>query len=70
MLVNVTGCKCISCSKFTQYYTINIYGEVQRTDCGYCGQRSRKVRPGDRCNMYHEQSNVYSVPKNVKPWEV
>lgn len=57
MLVNVSGNKCISCNKFTQYYTLNYRGEMERTDCGYCGQRGMKVRPGDRCRKYVEMSN-------------
>ncbi len=61
MLVNVSGNKCINCTKFTQYYTKNYDSEYERTDCGYCGQRGKKVRPGDRCKQYHEASNVSNV---------
>ena len=59
MLVNISGSRCISCTKFTQYYAFNYKNEIERINCGYCGQRSRNVRPGDRCKQYREENNVY-----------
>ena len=59
MLVNISGNKCISCARFTQYYTMNYAKEFERTDCGYCRQHGKKVRAGDRCRKYCEASNVY-----------
>lgn len=58
MLVNVSGNRCISCKKFTQYYELDFKNEFQRIDCGYCGQKSKTVRPGDKCKMYKEAGNI------------
>lgn len=58
MKIEVSGSRCVSCHFFTQYYAKKWDGEVAAIDCGYCGTRSRNVRPGDRCKEYQERSNV------------
>ncbi|MDO5345328.1 MAG: hypothetical protein Q4E91_06245 [Lachnospiraceae bacterium] len=65
MKVEIIGNRCITCGKYTQYYSRNYDGGWDAIDCGYCGQKSRNVRPGDRCSYYHERSNVgviFGVP--------
>ena len=63
MKIEITGNRCISCVKFVQYYAYayNWRREPEPIDCGYCGQKSRNVRPGDRCSYYHEASNIGSA---------
>lgn len=58
MQIKISGSRCVSCHKFTQYYEKGWGGETVAVDCGYCGVKSRNVRPGDRCKEYQEASNV------------
>lgn len=61
MKVEISGGRCVSCEMYTQYYQ-NLFGMgYEAVDCGYCGRRSRRVRPGDRCARYRERSNVGAV---------
>ncbi|RKJ18392.1 hypothetical protein D7X48_18095 [bacterium D16-50] len=58
MKIEISGSRCVSCEMYTQYYQ-NPFGiGYEAVDCGYCGRRSRNVRPGNRCEKYHERSNV------------
>ncbi|MCI8683862.1 MAG: hypothetical protein HFH50_12975 [Lachnospiraceae bacterium] len=60
MKIEISGSKCISCNKYTQYYQIK--GNVaEAIDCGFCGRRQRHTRPGNRCKEYQERSNVGGV---------
>ena len=61
MKIEISGSVCVTCAKFTQYYSRNWNGELDAIDCGFCGQKGKHVRPGDRCSYYHEQSNVGSI---------
>ncbi len=66
MQIKITENRCATCQKYTQYYSKNYDGSWDAIDCGYCGQKSKNVRPGDRCSYYHEQPSVglaYSVAK-------
>lgn len=58
MKIEILGCRCINCYKYTQYYRRNYSGEMEAVDCGYCGIHQRNVRPGDRCKEYFERSNA------------
>lgn len=58
MKIEITGNRCISCYKYSQYYTISAQGELDAIDCGYCGVKQRKTRPGNRCKGYKERSNA------------
>lgn len=58
MLVNITGPFCVSCSSYTQYYTIGHGKSLERTNCGYCGLRGKNTKPGDKCSRYSEMANV------------
>jgi len=70
MLVDISGSRCVSCAKYTQYYTQRAAKsgpEMNAIDCGYCGQLQRITRPGNRCRHYLEMSNVgpfYRIEKN------
>lgn len=58
MKIEISGSRCISCYKYTQYYRSKFGEGFEAIDCGYCGIKSRNVRPGDRCREYKEASNV------------
>lgn len=59
MKIEISGNKCISCYKYTQYYKRNLIGyDYEPIDCGYCGVMGRTTRPGNRCKHYKEMSNV------------
>lgn len=61
MLVDISGSRCISCAKYTQYYAYRLRrdgDELHAIDCGFCGQLQRTTRPGSRCKYYREMSNV------------
>lgn len=58
MKIEITGSCCVTCRKYTQYYRLSRKGEFEAIDCGYCGTRRKRVRPGDYCREYTEQSNV------------
>lgn len=69
MLIDISGSRCISCAKYTQYYAYRMMRggqELQAIDCGYCGQRQCTTRPGARCRYYQEQSNVAAIYKPNK----
>ncbi|MBO5069911.1 MAG: hypothetical protein J6C37_06070 [Roseburia sp.] len=57
MEIKIVGAKCISCKYFTQFYEKTFQGYYERIDCGFCGRKQRKVRPGDRCKEYGEKGN-------------
>lgn len=57
MKIEISGSRCISCGKYTQYYRMS-GGAVEAIDRGYCGKRQCTTRPGSRCKYYQEQSNV------------
>lgn len=61
MLIDITGSRCISCTRYTQYYANRMTRggqEMIAVDCGHCGQFQRTTRPGSRCRHYQEKSNV------------
>ncbi len=59
MLIDISGSRCISCRKYTQYYTQKQgTNELQPINCGYCGQRQCTTKPGNRCKHYQERGNV------------
>lgn len=58
MKIEISGSRCISCNKYTQYYRKNYDGEIEAIDRGYCGARQCTTRPGNRCKHYREKSNV------------
>lgn len=64
MKIEITGSRCITCQKYTQYYRNHYQRGFEAINCGYCGRRQRMVRPGDRCREYAEASNV-SVSEKV-----
>lgn len=64
MKIEISGSRCVSCGKYTQYYSNNGARGYEAIDCGYCGEKSRNVRPGDRCKAYQERSNV-SLPVSI-----
>lgn len=61
MKIEISGARCISCNKYTQYYQINYDGDFEAIDCGYCGMRSCRTRPGNRCRDYREKGNAGGV---------
>ena len=66
MLVDISGSRCISCAKYTQYYAQRLTRsgpELSAIDCGFCGQLQRTTRPGSRCKHYREASNVCLVDR-------
>lgn len=58
MQINISGSRCVTCHKYTQYYRLSCKGDFEAIDCGYCGTKSKNVRPGDKCKEYMEKSNV------------
>ena len=59
MKIEITGNKCISCYKYTQYYQRKITSyDYEPIECGFCGVMQRTTRPGNRCKHYKEISNV------------
>ena len=58
MKVKIIGSGCVSCYKYTQYYTLDYQGAPEAIDCGFCGIRQCTTRPGSRCKQYREKSNV------------
>lgn len=57
MKIEISGNKCVSCYKYTQYYELR--GSLaEPIECGYCGVRQCTTRPGNRCKHYREKSNV------------
>ena len=58
MKIEISGSRCISYDKFTQYYSNQNGKGFEAINCGYCGRKSHNVRPGDRCREYREASNV------------
>ncbi|MCI9357221.1 MAG: hypothetical protein HFH59_06690 [Lachnospiraceae bacterium] len=57
MKIEISGSRCISCGKYTQYYEL-IKDMAQAIDRGYCGARQCTTRPGNRCKHYQEKSNA------------
>ncbi len=66
MKIEIIGSRCATCRKYSQYYHQNYNGIFEAIDCGYCGERSRNTRPGDRCGRYEERSNIMSVADAIK----
>ncbi len=72
MLVDITGSRCVSCTKYTQYYAYRLRrdgAELQAIDCGFCGQRQCRTRPGNRCKYYREISNIgafYKIKEDTR----
>lgn len=66
MKIEISGSRCISCDKFTQYYRNQSGKEFEAINCGYCGRKSHNVRPGDRCREYREASGVIFVAEVQK----
>lgn len=58
MKIEITGAKCISCKKYSQYYAIGSKGELDAIDCGFCGVTQRNTKPWNRCKNYSERGNV------------
>lgn len=58
MKIEITGAKCVTCQKYTQYYHNHYKIGFEAIDCGYCGRWQKTVRPGNRCKDYAEASNV------------
>lgn len=58
MLIEISGNRCVSCARYTQYYGLGYDGEFRAIDCGYCGQRQCRTRPGNKCKEYREAGNV------------
>lgn len=67
MKIKISGSRCITCRKYTQYYQKTLMDEnlYEAIDCGYCGQNSRNTRPGNRCKKYKEAGDVKWVMKPV-----
>lgn len=63
MKIEISGNRCITCQRYSQYYQNHYERGFEAIDCGYCGQHSRNVRPGNRCKDYRERSNcsVYAA---------
>ncbi len=61
MKIEITGSRCITCQKYTQYYHNHYERGFEAIDCGYCGRWQRTTRPGDRCKDYAEVSNVGQI---------
>ncbi len=59
MYVEISGSRCVSCDKYTQYYAQKAsHQALCAIDCGFCGQLQRTTRPGNRCRHYREMSNT------------
>ena len=58
MKIEIIGSRCATCKRYTQYYRLNAQMKFEAIDCGYCGEKSRNVRPWDRCSGDMEKSNV------------
>lgn len=64
MKIEITGSRCVSCAKYTQYYSLNQSKQVfQAINCGFCGERQCTTKPGNRCKHYRERSNVGPIFK-------
>ncbi len=61
MKIEITGARCATCQKYTQYYQNHYERGFEAIDCGYCGIKSKNVRPGDRCKEYREKSTALWV---------
>ncbi|MCD2492762.1 hypothetical protein LQE92_08985 [Lacrimispora sp. NSJ-141] len=62
MKIEISGSRCISCAKYTQYYSRSLCTyEMEPINRGYCGQRQCVTQPGNRCKKYREKSNVGTV---------
>ncbi len=48
MKIEITGSRCITCQKYTQYYQNHYERGFEAIDHGYCWKWYRTVRPGDR----------------------
>lgn len=57
MKVEISGSRCVSCYKYTQYYRMSM-GEAEAIDRGWCSARQCTTRPGNRCKHYREMANV------------
>ncbi len=57
MRVEISGTRCIGCTKYTQYYLEN----GQAVNHGFCYQRQCVTRPGSRCKHWEERSNVSAI---------
>ena len=60
MKIEISGSRCINCQKYNQYFTLTSQGELEAIDCGYCGKKQCRTRPGNRCKDYRERGNVGS----------
>ncbi len=63
MKIEITGARCVTCQKYTQYYHSHCERGFEAINCGYCGSRQRTVKPGDRCKDYVEAPNAVFVKK-------
>lgn len=63
MKIKIDGSRCVSCYKYSQYYQLNFNREFEAIDCGYCGIKQCRTRPGNRCKKYQERSNISGFPK-------
>ena len=66
MKIEITGTRCVTCQKYTQYYRNHYERGFEAIDRGYCGRWQRTVRPGDRCKDYAETSNVAFIKTTDK----
>lgn len=57
MLVEISGCLCVTCNKYRQHYEQKYDGEYIAIDSGYCWKKHAPTRPGDFCKEYREKGN-------------
>ena len=62
MQIEIIGARCVTCTKYTQYYAPQVgTGEMQPINHGYCGQSQCITRSGGRCKYYHERGSIEAV---------
>lgn len=57
MKIEITGSKCVNCSRYIQYYRL-VRNTVEAVDRGLCREKQCVTRPWERCGHYSEASNV------------
>lgn len=63
MKIEIMGGRCATCTRYTQYYCYSTDRILCAIDSGYCSQRSRNVRPGDRCREYQSRAKPINTGK-------
>ncbi len=52
MKIEVAGTRCVTCTNYYQFYTINRVGEVTAINIGFCTKKQKHTEPAKRCKEY------------------